>query len=230
MVRRLAVRRLSEADHERVSSAIAAAEAGTSGEILAVSADQSDSYHDVALHYAVAVLFLVLAWFAWRPGDLAWWWDELAGGWNAEPSQGQLLSLLMAFALVKFIAVLLILRIMPLRIALTPGPTKTRRVRRRAVMLFKAAAERRTSGRTGILLYLSMREHRAELVGDDSITAKVAPEEWADAMAALVVEVKAGRPGDGMVAAIAKVGEILARDFPRQSDDKNEIPDKLIEL
>lgn len=224
------VRRLSELDHDRVSKAIAAAEAGTSGEILAVSADQSDAYHDVALHYAVAALFLVLAWFAWRPGELAAWWDVVAGGWHAEPTQGELLTLLLAFALAKFLAVLLILRIMPLRIALTPGPTKTRRVRGRAVILFRTAAEHRTAGRTGILLYLSMRERRAELIGDDQITAKVAAEEWAEAMASLLVEVRAGRAGEGMVAAIAKVGEILARDFPRQAQDKNEIPDKLIEL
>ena len=37
-------------------------------------------------------------------------------------------------------------------------------------MLFKAAAERRTVGRTGVLIYLSMGEHRAEIIGDEAIT------------------------------------------------------------
>ena len=39
-----------------------------------------------------------------------------------------------------------------------------------------------------------------------------------------------GRPGDGIVAAIERVGAVLAEHFPRSADDKNEIPDKLIEL
>ncbi len=119
---------------------------------------------------------------------------------------------------------------MPLRLALTPGATKTRRVRRRAIALFKAAAERRTVGRTGILIYLSMGEHRAEIVADEAITKVTTPETWGEAMAALLVEVKAGRPADGIVAAIEQVGEVLAEHFPRSATDTNEIPDKLIEL
>jgi len=117
-----------------------------------------------------------------------------------------------------------------LRMLLTPGSTKTRRVRRRAVMLFKTGAERRTIGRTGILIYLSMAERRAEIVGDEAITAVTTPETWGEAMAALLVEVKAGRSGDGIVAAVKIVGDVLAEHFPRSADDTNEIPDKLIEL
>ena len=97
-------------------------------------------------------------------------------------------------------------------------------------MLFKAAAERRTEGRTGILIYLSMGEHRAEIVGDEAITAVTTPETWGEAMAALITEVKAGRQADGIVAAIGMIGEVLAQHFPRVATDRNEIPDKLIEL
>ena len=105
-----------------------------------------------------------------------------------------------------------------------------RRVRRRAIDLFKTGAERRTIGRTGILIYLSMGEHRAEIVADEAITSVTTPETWGEAMAALLVEVKAGRPGDGIVAAVAMIGEVLTEHFPKTSEDRNEIPDKLIEL
>jgi putative membrane protein len=125
---------------------------------------------------------------------------------------------------------LLILKWMPLRLALTPPATKHRRVRRRAIAIFRAAAERRTVGRTGILIYLSMAERRAEIVADEAITGVTTPEVWGEAMAALLVEVKQGRVGDGMVAAISKVGAVLAEHFPRTAGDTNEIPDKLIEL
>jgi putative membrane protein len=142
----------------------------------------------------------------------------------------QLLTLLMFFAALKFTIALLILKWMPLRLALTPPATKHRRVRRRAVAIFKAAAERRTAGRTGILIYLSMAERRAEIVADEAILKVTDEHTWGEAMAALIAEVRHGRPADGICAAIERVGVVLAEHFPRSAADTNEIPDKLIEL
>ena len=221
---------LTKDDHAKVSAAIAAAEATSDGEIVAVATSLSDSYHDVALHWAVLAMIGVLAWAAICPSCLRWWFDLFFGGWRPEPTLGQLLTMLMVLAVLKFTAVLLILKYMPLRLLLTPGATKTRRVRRRAISIFKAGAERRTVGRTGILIYLSMGEHRAEIVADEAITKVTTPETWGEAMAALVADVKEGRPADGIVAAIEQVGVVLATHFPRSSADTNEIPDKLIEL
>jgi putative membrane protein len=222
--------RLSEADHDKVSAAIAAAEASTNGEIVAVATPISDPYHDVALHWAVAAMVLVLAWAAWRPDWLQWWYDTLTGGWHAEPTLGELLTFLMILAVLKFTAVLLILKWMRLRLALTPAATKHRRVRRRAVAVFKAAAERRTVGRTGVLIYLSLAERRAEIVGDEAILKVTDEHIWGEAMAALLEHVREGRAADGICAAIGQVGVVLAEHFPRSEGDRNEIPDKLIEL
>ncbi|WP_235091212.1 TPM domain-containing protein [Sphingomonas lutea] len=221
---------MSEVDHQKVSKAIAAAEAQSDGEIIAVTTDLSDAYHDVALHWAVLVMIATLAIFAAAPSVLHFWFGIFFGGWRPDPSLAELLTLLLFAAVIKFTAVLLILKYVPLRLALTPGATKTRRVRRRAISIFKAGAERRTVGRTGVLIYLSMGEHRAEIVADEAITHVTTPETWGEAMAALLVEVKAGRIADGMVAAIEQVGVVLAEHFPRSSTDTNEIPDKLIEL
>jgi putative membrane protein len=221
---------LTEADRERVSAAIARAEANSNGEIVAVATPISDAYHDVALHWALVPLFAVLAWAAWRPTALVWWSDFIFGGWSPDPTLSQLLTLLMVFAALKFTIALLILKWMPLRLFLTPGSTKHRRVRRRAIAIFKAAAERRTAGRTGILIYLSMAERRAEIIGDEAITKVTTPETWGEAMAALLVEVREGRVADGICAAIADVGTVLSEHFPRSAEDTNEIPDKLIEL
>jgi putative membrane protein len=222
--------RLSEEDHDKVSAAIAAAEGNSAGEIVAVATEQSDSYHDVALHWALLVLIATLAIFAAFPDLLRWYFDLFLGGWRPEPSMRELLTLLLVLSVAKFTIMLLILRYMPLRLALTPGATKSRRVRRRAIQVFKAAAQRRTEGRTGILIYLSMAERRAEIIGDEAITAVTTPETWGEAMAALIVDVKDGRPGDGIVAAIGEVGTVLSQHFPRSATDANEIPDKLIEL
>ena len=226
----MVTQRLSGEDHARVSAAIAAAEASSDGEIVAVVTDLSDPYHDVALHWAVLALIAVLAWAAACPAGLTWWRDAFVGGWSTEPTIRELLTFLMILGVLKFTAVLLILKYMPLRLALTPGGTKTRRVRRRAISIFKAGAERRTIGRTGILIYLSMGERRAEIVADDAIVNVTTPETWGEAMAALLVEVKEGRMADGMIAAIEQVSTVLAEHFPRSAADTNEIPDKLIEL
>ena len=221
---------LSDADHDKVSAAIAAAEANTNGEIVAVATPISDAYHDVALHWAVAAMILVLAWAAWRPDWLQWWYDLFAGSWSPEPTLGELLTFLMILTVLKFTAVLLILKWRPLRLALTPRATKHRRVRRRAIAVFKAAAERRTVGRTGVLVYLSMAERRAEIVADEAILKVTDEHTWGEAMAALLRDVRDGRTADGICAAIECVGGVLAEHFPRSEGDRNEIPDKLIEL
>ena len=50
------------------------------------------------------------------------------------------------------------------------------------------------------------------------------------AMAAMLAHIGDGRVADGLVEAIAKVGTVLAAHFPRQADDINELPDRLIEV
>ena len=224
------VTKLTDADRQKVSAAIAAAEKNSNGEIVAVATPISDPYHDVALHWALIPLFAVLAWAAWRPTALVWWFNFLFGGWSLDPTMSQLFTLLMVFAALKFTVWLLILKWMPLRLFLTPASTKHRRVRRRAVAIFKAAAEKRTAGKTGILIYLSLAERRAEIVADEAILKVTDDHTWGEAMTALLTDVREGRVGDGVVAAVSQVGVVLSEHFPRSATDANEIPDKLIEL
>ena len=61
-----------------------------------------------------------------------------------------------------------------------------------------------------------MREHRAEIVADEAIASKVAPEVWGEAMAAMLAHIREGRIADGMIAGVEKVGAVLAEHFPRQ--------------
>lgn len=222
--------KLSDADRDRIAAAIASAESNSNGEIVAVATPISDAYHDVALHWALIPLFAVLAWAAWRPTALVWWYNVLFGGWHPDPTLSELLTFLMVVAVLKFTVALLVLKWMPLRLALTPHTTKHRRVRRRAVTVFRAAAERRTAGRTGILIYLSIAERRAEIVADEAVLKVTDAHTWGEAMTALITDVRAGRPADGIVAAIERVGSVLAEHFPHSAGHINEIPDKLIEL
>jgi len=219
----------SEADRIRIGAAVTAAEANSDGEIVTVVSGQSDSYNDVVLHWAVLVLFLAVAVAAAIPGRLILLLDVVAGGWDTW-TPGELIAILLVVLAVKFLIARWIFGLRPIRLALTPPGTKARRVRRRGLLLFRLATENRTRAKTGVLLYLSLAEHRAEIIADAAINAKVTPETWGEAMAALIEAVKDGRPGDGMVASIGKIGQVLAEHFPRSPDDTNELPDRLILL
>jgi putative membrane protein len=81
----------------------------------------------------------------------------------------------MVLTVLKFTAALLILRYMPLRLALTPAGDQGSAGApqgHRDLQGCSRAADRR---RTGILIYLSMGEHRAEIVADEAITKVTTP-------------------------------------------------------
>lgn len=221
---------MAEADHQCVSEAVRRAEQETDGEIVTMVARQSDAYHDVALQWAMLSAFIVLGLAAAMPDWFERLYIWLLGGWQHRLPLWLFLTLLLGHMILKYLGVRLLLAVPALRMALTPGPTRTRRVHRRAVLLFRTAAEARTARRTGILIYLSLAERRAEIVADAAISAKVDPSEWGEAMAALLAEVKAGRIGAGMAAAVERVGVVLARHVPRREANPNELPDRLIEL
>ena len=221
--------RLTEEEHVRVSAAVAAAERGTSGELVLVVAPASDGYRDVALHYAVAAMLLVAGAAALWPDALLWLARPLHRGWSEALGGAELAALMLAQAL-AFLAVRLVLALDALRFRLTPAGTQARRVRRRALALFRAAVERRTVGATGVLLYLSLAEHRAELIADSGIHHDTQPEQWGEVMVALIDHVRAGRLADGLAEAVAQIGAILAAHHPPAPDDRNELPDRLIEL
>jgi putative membrane protein len=224
------ISQMSAADHVLVKAAVADAERHTSGEIVTIVTDLSDHYDDIAMAWASAVAFLALISYATFPDFYIGLITRLSGGWGHEYTTGEYVALLVTAVALKWVGTWFILKWIPLRMALTPKTTKLARVRSRAIGLFKVGTESKTEARTGVLLYLSMKEHRAEIVADEAIASKVAPEVWGDAMVALLDQVKAGNPGAGVAAAVAQMGVVLAEHFPKGSENPNELPDRLIEL
>jgi len=224
------VSHVSIADHDLVTAAVAAAEEHTSGEIVTVIAAQSNDYDDVALVWASVIAFLAMSIVALFPDFYQGLYYRLSGGWGHELTPNQWLGTVIVVGVLKWIGVWLILLWRPLRLWLTPRAILAGRVRARAVDLFKVGTEAKTLGRTGVLLYVSLREHRADIVADEAIASKVAPEVWGDAMASLIELVRKGKPGEGMAEAVRQMGVVLAEHFPRGSENPNELPDRLIEL
>jgi putative membrane protein len=217
-------------DHSRISAAIEAAEALSDGEIGTMVARQSDDYTEWAALLCTAVAFAVPALLAVWPETYTDAISWITGGWVEQVTTTELLSATLGAQLLLFLLCWLLLRWQPLRVALTPARLKRHRVRDAAIRAFRIGIEARTRAATGVLIYLSIAEHRAEIVADSAITDRVGAEEWGDAMAVLIAEVKADRPGNGIVEAVKMAGALLARHFPRSDDDRNELPDRVIEL
>lgn len=221
---------LSAADRDRISAAVAAAESHTSGEIVTILTDRSDGYTDVALAWAVLVAFTAIAVLSVFPDFYLGLIDRVTGAWANEWTAREIFVVAGCVGVAKFIGMVLLQLWPPLKFLLVPGPIKSARTRARAVTYFKVGTERRTHGRTGVLIYLSMRERRAEIVADEAVASQVPAEVWGEAMKAMLGHIRERRMADGMVAAVERVGAVLAQTFPRDEDDINELPDRVIEV
>ena len=201
---------ISEAEKARIVDAIRVAEAKTSGEIFCVIARQASDYRLVPLAWAAAMALLV-------PTPLI-----LFTLWPA--------ALIYLCQLVVFIAAALLLSLPAIRIHVVPMRTKHERAHAQAMHQFIAHGLHQTENRTGVLIFASVAERYAEIVADAGINAKVQPAVWDNAIAVLIAGIKDGRPGDGFVAAIERCGAVLAEHFPPGALNRDELPNKLVEI
>ena len=202
--------RVGAEDRERIAAAIRAAEARTAGEIIIVLARRSDEYRFVPLLWAALIGLLV-------PFPLIW--------------LTRLPALhIQLVALAAFVILALILSHPALRLAVVPGALKRHAAHQAAVEQFLARNLHVTAERTGVLIFASLAERYAEVIADEGIASKVAPAVWDEAVAALTAEAKAGHVAEGILRAIGLVGEVLAAHFPPRADDRDELPDHLIEI
>lgn len=223
--------KISKEDHARIAAAVRAAERGTSGEIRCVLALESGDSSERATWIAsalalVAPAIAVLAGF--RPGDIA-------GGWSvghlaaADEQALAAVSLYIALQAVIFTMVWCLVAWTPVLRLLTPKKLLAARVHAAALTQFEAQGLTHTRDRTGILLYASLAEHRAEVLADEGIYAKAPREVWDEIVQLLIAGLKAGDPASGFVHAVERTGQILAACLPPRADDANELPDGLIE-
>jgi putative membrane protein len=84
----------------------------------------------------------------------------------------------------------------------------------------------RTVARGGVLIYVSVLEKRVEVVPDIGINVALIGEEWSRQVRELQRAVSRGDLA-GFVAALRGVGGLLARHYPHQLDDRNELPDEV---
>nr|WP_210309071.1 TPM domain-containing protein [Ochrobactrum sp. CM-21-5] len=203
-------------DHRRIAEAIRQAESDTSGEIYAVLARSSDDYFFAAGFVAtcgILVASVVVAFLA------HWYWFDIR------------LPMFGLAVLAAFVTAMLVLWLLPaIRMLLVPRYIRYKRAHLNAMQQFLARNVHITEHRTGILLFVSMAEHYAEVIADAGIHARVEQEEWNAIVATLIHHASRSQMAEGFVLAIGQAGTLLTRHFPAGQDNINELDDHLIEL
>jgi putative membrane protein len=113
--------------------------------------------------------------------------------------------------------------IAPLERALVPARVCDAIVREAARAAFYELGVHRTKGRTGVLVFVAVRERRVVVVGDVAIVERFGDAGLARHAGALVVELPAG--GELVARALAKLADEYGGALPRAADDVNELAD-----
>lgn len=102
-------------------------------------------------------------------------------------------------------------------------------VRARALRAFHEHGLHRTAEGLGVLVFASLFEREAVILGDHGIHARMG-DDWNQAVTALVAGLRAGDPARGFVDAVAVCGARLAEHFPRDPTShppRNELEDAI---
>jgi len=197
-------------DRERIEAAVRVAERGTSGEIVVQVVRRSDDFSVSPWRFAVLLAACVL----------------LAADWIAPTS-----SLLVLFALqsAAVLAAHAACLLDPIRRLCLREIELERAAARGAREAFVANVARRTEGRTGILIYVSLLEHRVVVLGDEAIDRALGPDEtWEAVVDCVLGGIRAGAAADGIVRAVERCGAMLAHPLPAARNDRDEIVHGLI--
>jgi putative membrane protein len=233
---------LSEADHARIGQAITDAEARTTGEISCVVTAEVSQYREIPLAYAIAAALILpplLLVFGLQPwilidrymptgGDAGW---SIGGGRLA--TRTVVASAIGAYAIGQaalFAVVAAIASVPPIRRALTPRFLKRRRVRRMAYGHFASTGLIHTPGRTGVLIFASLKDRQVEIVAEKAIHDAVGDKVWDAAVAALIQGMRRKDAGQGFMQAIRICGDALTEHFPSSGPHQNHAPDELVEI
>ena len=203
----------------RVEDAVKQAENGISGEIVPVFVSRSDTYEQGNLRAGFLVLsFSAVVWILLY---------EFFSGWGARWyfTPEALISIMVfafcaGFFLARFVAAFRLLFILE--------KEKAESVDKAANIAFLKEEVFNTHKRTGILIFISMLEHRVEVLGDTGISEKVTPEEWYHVVEIIVNGLKSNRKVEGICEGIQESRALLLKNgFVAAGGDTNELPNNL---
>lgn len=204
---------LDEQGVSDIEKAIASAESQTSGEIVPMIVRRSSTVGHVA---PLCVGILVILYMA------------LNGAFYRGQIMGDAPWLSVLDVVILILAGNLLSQLMWVQRLLTSKEDRHSQVNMRAELEFFEHGLHKTDGATGVLLFVSVMEHRAVVLADKSIAEKMPPDTWQQVVDLILGGIKKKNMGQGFSDALKKCGEILTPHFPIAPDDKNELRDHLI--
>lgn len=207
-----------------ITLAVRHAEALTSAEIVPVVATSSGRYDRAE---DVAGVFLGLAllagtWWGFRGID--------APDWGASPARFELAAMVLAFLAGFVSGAAVAARWGTLGRLFTPRAQMEEEVAARARAVFFDQRVHHTKGSSGVLLFVSLHERAACVLGDEEVTERLGQPALDELCGLLVRGMRDGDPTEALSAAIREAGTQLARALPREGGDRNEIADALVTL
>jgi putative membrane protein len=197
-----------KAARAEVASAIRAVESATSAEVVVAVRARSGHYRHTDYLVGFAFSFVALLFFLFDPHEFEIDWMPV--------------DTLVAFAL----GTLLSVGFSPLRRVLTSRKLMRENVRTAARATFVDLKIAKTSGRTGILVFVSSFERRVEVVPDIGVDPVVLGPGFERAVSELDLALRRRASFVSFVEALRALGPILGRALPRTADDVNELPDE----
>jgi uncharacterized membrane protein len=96
-----------------------------------------------------------------------------------------------------------------------------------AQKVFKQLKMHETRDNTGVLIYVAVKSHKAAVIGDAGINAKVPADFWKQVLEELIASFKSGKHAEGIIGAVQASGRELTKHFPLKDDDKNELTNSI---
>jgi putative membrane protein len=219
-MRNLAKDFLSPEERKQIEACVQETERSTSGEIVPMVVSASYHYPMASLLGALIVsLLLAVGLTAAESIRRAWGGLTLFDLWLFPAAFG--VCLLVFHELIKAVPALKRLFITPAEIA--------EEVEEAALTAFYRQGLGDTRDHTGILIYISVFEHRAYVLADKGINEKVKPETWDEVVGLVTRGFRDKRQAEAICQAVRRCGELLQAHFPIKPDDKNELRNLIVE-
>lgn len=214
----------SDEQKQKVLQAVVEAESQTSCEIVPVVASSSGRYDRaediVGLWLATITAGVMWTAFPREPAE--------SGSWSAGSVSLGVLTVVAGVVVAFLVGAVCGSRVNWLRRLFAPKKQMQEEVAARARSVFFDNRVHHTAGATGLLIYVSLFEHQAVVLGDQEVMDKLGQSFLDDLCGQLTGQLKAGHPTEALCTTIAKAGEQLATPLPRASDDQNELQDALV--
>jgi putative membrane protein len=81
---------------------------------------------------------------------------------------------------------------------------------------------------TGVLVFISVFEHKVWILADRGINEKVSEDQWDDIVKIIVDGIKHKRPAESICEAVEKIGDLLKKHFPIGPNDTDELKNLIV--